>query len=180
MTDHRIAVFQQEANKAVQFLQGEFAKLQTGRANAAAIEHVNVEAYGQKQPLRNVAGISVQDARTIVVQSWDPSILQNVEKALQQADVGASPVNDGHLIRLNLPPLTQERREQLRKLVQTLAEDARISVRKLRQHAQDTIKEEKDEDIRETLLEELQREVDKLNQQIDDLRKQKEEDIMKV
>ena len=151
-----------------------------GRANAALVEHVMAEAYGSKQPLRNVAGISVSDARTIAVQPWDPTILQAVEKGLQQANLGATPTSDGHVIRLNLPAPTQERREQMTKLVGTLAEDARVSVRKSRQGAHDKIKEEKDEDVRETLQGILQKEVDKANERIDELRKKKEEEIMTV
>lgn len=158
----------------------EFSKLQTGRANAALVEHVMVEAYGQKQELRAVAGVSIPEARTIVVQPWDKSIMGNVEKALQQLDLGGSPVNDGVVIRINLPPMTEERRSQLTKVVGKLAEEARISVRKHRQDTQDAIKQEKEEDVRETLLAELQKAVDDANASIANAASKKDEEVMKV
>lgn len=179
-SDPRIASFQSACDSTLKHLLGEFSKLQTGRANAALVEHIEAEAYGAKQPLRNMASISVSDARTIVIQPWDRSLFQNVERALQQADLGASPVNDGTVIRLNLPPMTEERRKQLTKVVSQLAEEARISVRKHRQEAQDGIKQEKDEDVKETLLELLQKTTDKANESIADVAKKKEEEIMKI
>jgi ribosome recycling factor len=179
--DSRIETFNNEAEKVMTYLHGEFAKLQTGRANAALVENVSVEAYGQNQPLKAVAGVSVQDAKTIVVQPWDAGTLQAVETALTKADLGINPVNDGSVIRLNLPPMTQERREQLVKLVHQLAEEGRISVRQQRQSAHDDIKDnEKDEDVRYTLLEELEKAVKAANEKIDTSKKEKEEEVMTV
>lgn len=180
MADARIAAFQKEVERILQFLQGEYAKLQTGRANPAIVENVDVEAYGQRVALKTVAGVSVADARCIVVQPWDKSLLGPVEKALQIANVGANPVNDGLSIRLNLPPMTEERRKDLVKIVHKLAEEGRISIRQVRQHAHDKIKEEKDEDVKRTLEGTLQKEVDAANTKIDDVRKKKEEEIMKI
>ncbi len=180
MADQHIASFQQEADKVLQFLHVEFSKLQTGRANPAVFELISVEAYGQHQPLKAVAGVSVQEGRTIVIQPWDPSILQAIEKAVSQADIGASPVNDGHILRITLPPLTEERRLQMTKTVHNLAEEARIGLRKHRQSALDAIKLEKDEDIKKTLQGELQKQVDAYNVKIDDSRKKKEEEMMKI
>lgn len=180
MQDARVARFQQEADRVIRFLHAEFSKLQTGRANAALVEHVTVDAYDQKVELRTIAGISVPDARSIVIQPWDRGILGNVEKALQQADLGAVPVNDGTVLRLNLPPMTEERRKQLVKVVHQLAEDARISIRKHRQDAHDQIKQEKDEDVRETLNVLLQKAIDDENAKIADSAKRKEGEIMKV
>lgn len=179
--DPRIAQFQQEVEKVLQFLHAEFAKLQTGRASAALVEGVIIDAYDQRQPLKAVAGIGIQDARTITVQPWDRSIMANVEKALQNADLGSNPVNDGTMIRITLPPMTQERRTQLTKVVQTLSEEGRITVRQKRQDLQDRIKtEEKDEDAKFTLLEQLQKEVESVNKQIDEIREKKEEEVMTV
>ncbi len=180
MQDPRLASFHTAADKVFQHLQTEFSKLQTGRANAALVELIDVEAYGQRQQLRAVAGVTVSDARTIVVQPWDRSILQSVEKALQQANLGTSPVNDGVVLRLILPPMTQERRAQLSKVVNQLAEEARISVRKARQEAHDALKPEKDEDVRETMMEELQKAVEVANAKIAEMAKKKEEEIMKI
>ncbi len=180
MDDTRIAQFKAACEGIQQHLLGEFAKLQTGRANAALVEHIDVEAYGQRQPLKNLAGISVQDARSIIIQAWDKSVMQNIEKAIQQSSLGVNPVNDGIAIRLNLPPMTEERRIQLKKVVSTLAEESRIVVRKHRQDAQDAIKAEKDEDVRETLLEQLQKATDAANDAIAEASKHKDEELMKV
>ncbi|TSC59045.1 MAG: putative ribosome recycling factor [Candidatus Peregrinibacteria bacterium Greene0416_19] len=180
MHDPRIATFLTEVDRVVQHLHAEFSKLQTGRANASLVEHVEVDAYGARQPLRNIAGVTVSDARTIVIQAWDRSVLQNVEKALQQANLGTNPVNDGSAIRINLPPMTEERRSQLKKIVSQLAEEARIAVRKHRQVAQDHIRGEMDEDVRETLMETLQKGVDETNATIADSARRKEEEVMKV
>lgn len=179
-SDIRLTGFQTGCDATLKHLQNEFSKLQTGRANAALVEHVEVEAYGQRQPLKNVAGISVSDAKTIVIQPWDKSIFGNIERGIQQSNIGVNPVNDGNVIRISLPPMTEERRMQLKKVVSTLAEEARISVRKHRQEAQDGIKTEKDEDVKETLLEELQKATDSANEAIASLAKNKEEELMKV
>lgn len=180
MLDPRLAAFQAEVEKVLGHLRAEYSKLQTGRANPALVEHVEVEAYGQRQQLRAVAGVSISDSRTILIQPWDRSIMQNVEKALQAANLGINPVNDGVAIRINLPAMNQERREQLSKLVHQLAEEARIAVRKHRQDTHDRIKQEKDEDVKETLTEQLQKEVNDANAKVADAAKKKEEEIMKV
>ena len=181
MTDERIVQFQKAAEKAVEHLHGEYAKLQTGRANATLVEHITVDAYGQKQELRAVAGVSVQDARTIVIQPWDKSIMGDIESALSQVDLGSSPVNDGVVLRINLPPMTEDRRKELTKIVDQLAEEARISVRQQRQDVHDDIKDnEKDEDVKYMLLEELQKAVDEANSTIEESRKKKGEEVMTV
>jgi len=179
MIDTRIAGFRAEADKVVTHLKAEYSKLQTGRANAALVEHIMVDAYGQKQDLRSLCGISV-DQRSIVIQPWDRSILGAVEKALQIADLGASPVNDGVAIRITLPPMTEERRKHQQKVVHQLAEESRVSLRKHRQVAHDAIKPERDEDVKETLNEELQKGVDECNGRIGEVAKKKEEEVMKV
>lgn len=180
MIDPRIAQFSADAAKVLQHLLGEFSKLQTGRANAALIEHIDVDAYGQKMQMKAVASISVQDARTIVIQPWDKTVLGAVEKAIQTSNMGVNPVNDGIVVRISLPMMTEERRKELQKLVHKLAEEARISLRQHRQKAVDTIKQDKDEDVRSTLEGLLQKEVDAFNGKIDDARAHKEDEVMKV
>src|SRR3989344_196168 len=138
--DPRMQLFNKEMEEVLKHFHGEYAKLQTGRAHAALIEHAKVAVYGQKQELRTLAGISIQDARTIVVQPWDRGILYEVETALRDLDLGASPVNDGTVIRINLPPMTEERRKHLVKVVHELAEEARITVRQRRQDTLEDIK----------------------------------------
>src|SRR5438874_855546 len=129
MADARISTFLQDADKVLAHLHAEFSKLQTGRANASLVEHIDVDAYGQKMQLKAVASISVQDARTIVIQPWDKSVMGAIEKAIQSSNIGINPVNDGVVIRLSLPSMTEERRLQLVKLVQKLSEESRISLR---------------------------------------------------
>ncbi len=178
--DPKIASFHAGVEKVLAHLHNEFAKLQTGRASGALVEHIEVEAYGQRQPLKAVAGISVPDARTITIQPWDRSIINDIDKALQQANLGMNPTNDGVYIRISLPPMTEERRIQLTKIVNKLAEEARISIRKSRQDSHDGIKQEKDEDVKETLLEELQKAVDDSNEKVAQAATKKEEEVMKV
>jgi ribosome recycling factor len=180
MADARISSFNTDADKIIHHLQGELSTLQTGRASASLVEHIDVEAYGQHMQMKAVAGISIQDAKTIVIQPWDRAVLQNIEKAIQQSDIGINPNSDGTVIRLNLPPMTEERRTQLVKVCQKLSEEARISIRQARQKAQDAIKQEPNETLRGSLQDQLQKEVDKMNEKIDEIRKQKEEEVMKV
>lgn len=178
--DPRIATFHSEAEKVIHFLQTELAKLQTGRANAALVEHIDVDAYDQRMSMKAVAGISVQDARTIVIQPWDRQVLQAIEKAIQQSNIGISPMNDGNVIRLSLPPMTEERRKDLQKIVHKLAEEARISLRQVRQRSQDKLKEEKNETLKGSLTAQLQKEVDAVNSKIDEMRTKKEDEVMKI
>ncbi|MDD5025809.1 MAG: ribosome recycling factor [Candidatus Peribacteraceae bacterium] len=181
MTDARLIAFKKDLEKVLSHLLSEYSKLQTGRANASLVEHVLVEAYGQNQPLKTIAGITIDGAKTIVVQPWDPSILAAVEKALRASNLGANPVNDGRVIRLVLPSMTEERRSQLTKVVRQLAEEARISVRQQRQTLHDQIKtNEKDEDARFSLIDALQKEVESVNASLDQSMKKKEEEVMKV
>lgn len=179
MMDPKINLFQAEAEKVLANLRTEFSRLQTGRANPALVEHIMIDAYGQKQDLRSLCSISV-DQRSIVISPWDKSILGAIEKAVQQADLGASPLNDGVAIRITLPSMTQERREHLKKVVSQLAEAARVNLRKQRQIVHDAIKPEKDEDVKETLNEQLQKGVDDFNGKIAAMAKQKEEEVMKI
>ncbi|HLD64249.1 MAG TPA: ribosome recycling factor [Candidatus Peribacteraceae bacterium] len=181
MVDPRIDAFEKEVKKVLEFLHTEFSRLQTGRASAALVDHVTVEAYGTKQPLKAVAGVTIQDARSIVIQPWDKANLAAIGAALRQANVGAEPANDGVVIRLNLPAMTEERRKELSKVVDKLAEEARISIRQQRQKIHDDVKAtEKDEDVRYTLLEALDKAVKEANDKIEDIRKKKEQEIMTV
>ena len=180
MSHPSLAAFEQSVKKALDHLHAEFAKLQTGRANAALIEHIRVEAYGQQMELKAVASISVQDARSMTIQPWDKSVLADVEKAIQIANIGVNPVNDGIVVRLNFPPMTEERRAQIKKIVSQLGEQAKISVRQERQKANDLIKAISDENEKERLQKELQKMVDDANKKVEEAAKKKEEEVMKV
>lgn len=180
--DPAIAQLQQHLKKTIDHLKAEYGRLQTGRASAAVVEHVQVDAYGQLQPLKAIAGISIGDARTIIVQPWDRSVIGNIEKALQQANLGTNPVNDGTVLRIILPQMTEERRKQLSKAVHALAEEARIAVRKQRQEVHTNVKKDqsRSEDEHFRIEKQAQELVDKTNAEITELGKRKEQEVMTV
>ncbi|HLC75951.1 MAG TPA: ribosome recycling factor [Candidatus Peribacterales bacterium] len=180
--DQQLAAFEVNLKKTIEHLKSEFGKLQTGRASAALVEGILVEAYGQMQPLKAVSGISVQDAKTLLVQPWDKSILADVEKALIKANLGCMPTNEGAQIRLVFPPMTEERRKQLVKIVKELAEEAKISVRQQRQEIHTSAKKDttRSEDEHRTFEGYVQKAVDQTNEEIEELAKKKEEDVMKI
>jgi ribosome recycling factor len=176
---------QSEFNKILEFLRTEYSRLQTGRASAALVEGLTVEVYGSRQPLKAVASISVPDAKTVQIQPWDKSTLSAIEKAIQVSDLNLTPANDGIVIRLNLPPLTEERRRDLTKVVHRMAEEARISVRNTRQKVHDKCKEmEKNKELTEdqvkSFQKKLQDKVDAVNSDIENTAKNKENDVMTV
>jgi ribosome recycling factor len=180
-----ISQAQGEFVKIVDHLKSEYSRLQIGRASASLVEGVHVEAYGSRQPIKSLANISVPDAKTIQIQPWDKSLLSAVEKAIQTSDLNLTPVNDGIVIRLNLPPLTEERRKDLVKVVSRMAEEARISVRNVRQKVHDKGKErekskEATEDQMKLFQKKLQEKVDAINLEIEKMSKGKENDVMTV
>lgn len=175
-----IELFDVNTAKALDHLHAEFSMLQTGQANAGIVEHIMVEAYGQRMEIKAVASISVQGAKSIVIQPWDKSVLQAVEKALQLANIGVNPVNDGMVIRLNFPPMTEERRVQITKLVGQLAEQTKIKIRQDRQTAHDEVKEISEEDEKERILKELQHHVDQANAKVVEAASQKEKEVMTI
>ncbi|OGH69689.1 MAG: ribosome recycling factor [Candidatus Magasanikbacteria bacterium RIFCSPHIGHO2_02_FULL_51_14] len=160
--------------KAIEHLKSEIAGLRTGRATPALVEDIAVEAYGTKQPLKALASITVSDAKTLTVEPWDKSILAAVEAAIRQSDVGINPVNDGKLIRLPLPELTTERRQELIKLLHQKLEAARVAVRQVREDIRRVVeKKEKAKEIGED-------EKFKLHKQLDDVVKEYNEKIKKI
>ncbi|HYK53395.1 MAG TPA: ribosome recycling factor [Candidatus Eremiobacteraceae bacterium] len=171
--------------KAVEATQGEFAAIRTGRANASLLDHVVVEAYGTEMPLRHIANVSVPDARSIVIQPHDKSIMGDVRKALEKSDLGITPNVDGNVIRLGMPPLTEERRKDLVKLVHKRAEEGRVAVRNVRRDGHDHLKvAQKDSKITEDegrrANEQVQKLTDKHIADIDALVHNKEKEIMEV
>jgi len=172
-------------SKVINHLKDEFAGLQIGRASAGLVEGLMVETYGSMQPLKAIASVSVPDARTIQIQPWDRGVLAVVEKAIRESDLNLNPSNNGLAIILSIPPLTEERRRDLVKVVGRMAEDARISVRNLRHDAMGLYKRqehdgEMSEDERKRAEKVLQEKVDAVNLEITDLAKKKEEAIMTV
>lgn len=175
----------QDFTKTVEHLQDEYSKLQIGRASSALVENLMVEAYGMMQPVKAIGSVSVPDGRTVQIQPWDKGMLAAIEKAIQVSDLNLNPVNNGIAIILNIPPLTEERRRDLVKVVGRLAEEARIAVRNLRHETMATFKRmehegEMTEDDRKGSENALQKAVDDANSKIDDLAKKKEEAIMTI
>jgi ribosome recycling factor len=168
---------------ALDTLGREFAGVRTGRASAALVESVRVDYYDTPTPIPQVASVSVPDPRTVLIQPWDASLLAKIEKAIQKSDLGLTPANDGKLIRLTMPPLNEERRKQLAKVVGKLAEEGRVAVRNIRREAKDKLRSlgkdkkisEDDEKRGETDLQKL---TDRFVQRIDELLKKKEQEIL--
>jgi ribosome recycling factor len=170
---------------AVTTLKSEFGGLRTGRASASLLEPVVVEAYGQSMPLTQVATVSVPEPRLISVQVWDKGQVQLVEKAIREAGLGLNPMPDGQMIRVPIPELNEERREELVKVAGRYAEQARVSVRNVRRDGMDQIKKsEKDGDISQddakSLSDNVQKLTDKEIKRIDDMLAQKEGEIRQV
>lgn len=173
--------FQEKLNKIVERLKSETASLRTGRATPALIEEVSVDCYGTPMPLKSVAAISSPEARQLVIQPWDQSTIPAIEKALQDSSVGLSPVTDQHVIRINIPALTEERRKELTKLLGRYVEEARIKVRQERDAAQKKLEAEatsEDEEFRGK--KDIQKQVDDINKRIEDMEDAKEKEIMTV
>ncbi len=170
---------------AVDVLTREFASVRTGRANAALVDGVRVEAYGNTTPLNQVASVSVPDPRTILIQPWDATQLKEIEKGIVKSDLGLSPSNDGKVIRLTMPTLTEERRKQLAKSVGKFAEDARVAIRNVRREANDKMKglakEKKiSEDEERRGHDQIQKATDRFTAKIDELTKKKEQEVLTV
>jgi len=171
--------------QAIDVLTREFAGVRTGRANAALLDSVRVEAYGNMTPINQLASVSVPDPRTIVIQPWDASQIKEIEKGLVKSDIGITPSNDGKVIRLTMPTLTEERRKQLAKAVGKLAEDARVSVRNVRREANYKLKalakEKKiSEDEERRGHDQIQKATDRFTARIEELTKKKEQEVLTV
>jgi ribosome recycling factor len=169
-------------DKSINLLTQELSKVRTGRASPALLDSVKVEYYGSTLPLNQVAGISIPEPRLIIIQPWDKQALVPIEKAIQKADLGLNPNNDGSVIRLAIPPLTTERRDELVKLTMKLGEECRVAIRNVRRDANnDTKKEEKDKKITEDeafkTQEQIQKMTDEYIKKVDEALKKKEKEI---
>ncbi len=163
----------------------ELSKIRTGRASLSLLDGVKVDAYGSPMPLNQVATLTIPESRLIQIQAWDTQLLGAIEKSIHKAELGLNPVNDGKLIRINIPQLTEERRKELVKQVKKITEDYRVAVRGARREAIDSIKKQKNnkeitEDDLFKLQDEAQVETDKFIKQIDELMAAKEGEVMEV
>ncbi|MFA5211183.1 MAG: ribosome recycling factor [Patescibacteria group bacterium] len=175
----------EQFEKVISFLKTDISSLRTGRATPALVEDVVVDAYGGKQPLKAVASISVSDAKTLLVDPWDKGLVQSVEVALRNSDLGINPVNDGKFIRLPLPDLTAERRQELVKVLHQKLEQAKISVRKIREELRGQVeKMEKNKEISEddkfNYFEDLEKEVKDVNEKIKQIGEDKEKEVTTI
>ncbi len=181
----KLTEVEQSMQKAVEATQRAFNTIRTGRANASLLDKVMVEYYGADTPLKSLAGISTPDASTLMIQPYDKGSLGSIEKAISMSDVGLTPNNDGNVIRLNIPPLTAERRQEFVKLAGKYAEEGKVSIRNVRRDAIDDVrKQEKNSDISEdesrSLQDDIQKLTDKYTDKIDKLLVEKEKDITTV
>lgn len=171
--------------KSIGALSRELASIRAGRANAALLDRISVEYYGVPTPINQVAGVSVPEARLLVIQPYDKTILGEIEKALLRSDIGITPTNDGNVIRLSVPALTEERRKDIVKTVKKEAEDSKVTIRNVRRDANDGFKKlEKNGEITEDELhrngDEIQKLTDAYIKKIDEIAKDKEEEIMEI
>ncbi|MFT5727975.1 MAG: ribosome recycling factor [Desulforhopalus sp.] len=175
----------EKMEKSVDAFRVELSKIRTGRASISILDGINVDAYGSGMPLNQVGTLTIPESRMIVIQPWDPQMLPAIEKAILKSGIGLNPVNDGKIIRLNIPMLTEERRKQLVKTVKKNAEDFRVAVRNSRRDAIETLKKQKkDKEISEDDLfkyqDDAQDETDAYIKKIDEATALKENEVMEV
>ncbi len=185
MAKQVIATTKERMDKAVQALSRELATIRAGRANASLLDKVSVDYYGAPTPVNQLAGVSVPEARLLVIQPYDKSILGEIEKAILKSDLGLNPSNDGSVIRIAIPALTEERRKELVKLVKKEAEEAKVGIRNIRRDGNDDLKKlEKNGEITEDELrgytDDIQKVTDAHIQKVDEVAKDKEKEIMTV
>lgn len=179
------ATAEEKMGKTVSVLSADYAAIRAGRANAAVLDKIRVDYYGTPTPINQMAAISVAEARILIIQPWDSSTLSPIEKAIQTSDIGINPQNDGKVIRLTFPQLTEERRKELGKEVKKTAEDSRVAIRSIRRDCIDKVKKmEKASEITEDDLKiaekKLQDITDKYIKEIDKISADKEKEIMAI
>jgi len=177
--------YEEKMNKALDNLKKEYLGLRTGRASTSLLEPISVEAYGGKVPINQIGNMSVPESRLLTVQVWDETLIQSVEKAIRNSDLGLNPMIEGNVIRVPIPELSQERRVEIAKVASKYSEDTKVTIRNIRRDAMDLIKDEeknkkisKDESF--NFSEDIQKMTDKFIEKIDDLYQEKERDILKV
>ncbi|MFO7156404.1 MAG: ribosome recycling factor [Pseudomonadota bacterium] len=180
-----ISEFKKRVEKTLEDLRRELSKIRTGRASASMLDGIQVDSYGTKMPLNAVATITVADARTIVLKPFDKSQIGAIEKAILESDIGVTPQNDGAVVRLPFPPLTEERRKEIAKQVRKRGEDYKIAIRNARRDANDDIKKMTKEggisdDEEKRLLDQVQKETDLGVAKVDDIVARKEKEVMEI
>ncbi|MCL2546635.1 MAG: ribosome recycling factor [Oscillospiraceae bacterium] len=181
----QFAAFEGKIAKTLEVLKQDFATIRAGRANASVLDRIQVDYYGTPTPIQQMASVSVPEPHTLVIQPWDVSALKDIERTINQSDLGINPQNDGKVLRLNFPQLTEERRRDLTKQVGKMAEDGKVAVRNLRREAmEDCKKQEKSGEMTEDDLKDAEKEIqnltDKATKNIDELKADKEKELMAV
>ncbi|MFO7953075.1 MAG: ribosome recycling factor [Bacillota bacterium] len=185
MIDDVYAEAEEKMTKAVEALQRDLSTMRAGRANPSLLDKIEVDYYGISTPLNQLAGISAPEARLLVIQPWDKQSIPAIEKAIQKSDLGLTPSNDGNVIRLTIPELTEERRKELVKYVKKKTEEGRVSIRNIRRDANDIIKQmEKESEISEDESKRAQDDIQELTDskvdEVDKILEAKEKEIMEV
>jgi ribosome recycling factor len=180
-----IADSEERMAKAIEALRRDLATVRTGRANPSLVEHLRVDYYGTPTPLQQLASVSVPEARLLAIQPWDKGSLEAIEKAIQKSDLGLNPSNDGNIIRLSIPPLTEERRKDLVKVVHKKVEEGRVAIRNIRRDAHEMLREfKKEKEISEDqefgAQEDLQKVTDRFIADADRIGQEKERELLEV
>ena len=185
MSEFNLSLLEEKTAKSIEMLKEELATVRAGRANAALVDKVMVDYYGSPTPLKSLANISVPEPRTLLIAPFDPKSIPDIEKGINIANIGINPVNDGKLIRLSIPQVTEERRKELVKEVSKMAEEAKVAVRNVRRDALDKFKTQKKnseitEDDLKNLEDKMQKITDKYVKNIDDITAKKSKEVMEV
>ncbi len=185
MTKDVLAKMKSHMDKTVESLRREYQKVRTGRANTALLDDIRIDYYGTPSPLSQVATLSVPEPRTITLQPWETKMISVIEKAIMNANLGLTPTNDGKVIRLNLPALTEERRKEIVKQLKKMAEEAKVAARNIRRDANDELKKlEKNKKISEDELKRAEKEVQEVTNsyiaKLDEVLAHKEKEVMEV
>lgn len=181
----QLKIYEEKMNKSLDALQSEYVSIRAGRANPHVLDKIKVDYYGTPTPLQQVGNVTVPEARMIQIQPWEKSLLREIEKAIQMSDLGINPTNDGNVIRLVFPELTEERRKELAKDVKKKGEAAKVAMRNIRRDANDAIKKleksgEISEDDRDDAEEQIQKLTDKMVEKVDKAVEDKTKEIMTV
>ncbi len=176
---------EERMEKRINGLVSEFKTIRAGRANASVLDKIAIDYYGTMTPIQQVGSISTPDPRSLVIQPWDATVLKDIEKAINASELGITPQNDGKVIRLNFPPLTEERRHELVKMVKKYAEEAKVQIRNARRDGIETYKKQKKdgeitEDDLKTIEKDIQNMTDKYIKEIDDITSDKEKEITEI
>lgn len=180
-----ISIYEKKMEKSISSLESEYTAIRAGRANPRILDRIQVDYYGTPSPLQSVANISVPEARMIQIQPWESSLIKDIEKAIMASDIGLTPANDGKVIRLAFPELTEDRRKELVKDVKKKGEAAKVAVRNIRRDANDTVKKESkaneiSEDEQKQMEDKIQKLTDKYIAQIDKMIEGKSDEVMTV